>query len=118
MSPECYSQLKCYFCHRELEKDTIVTYRCKVCLGYVQYFYHQDPTKLPNSLWCIQMQALGDNWDALSRPLFQLYPCEPKFKAYIGDSNNPLIELDYLPDITPDNALEWVERFTNLKSFT
>jgi len=106
--------MKCYYCTTELEHNGGGIFKCFTCPHLVTYICSGSSSKihvrtvdivLPSYVCSLEQDAKQCN-------LYDRRPNE------VGLSLQRILSLNYLPDITPDNALDWIERLLKLKVFS
>jgi hypothetical protein len=86
-------------------------YSCVEC--HVQTVYSHAGQYHKPKLWIIQI--------FVDQYFFELFPTQNRcdlVPVFPLTNQHALLELDYMPDITPTNAKEWLARLLNIKAFS
>jgi hypothetical protein len=100
--------MNCTFCQTNIDNSSVgpCAYFCNHC--NTDYYYNDES---PQELLYITFEL--DNY------LIELDINNKLCKLYKGSpiNNKYMFTLDYIPNITPNNANYWLNRFLNLKVF-
>lgn len=110
--------MKCYYCQSETDRITRLIQVCDICpVERIIYMFKKDPSEENIDPWLVQFEVRCPEYNILLCLDIQ----EHTFTSYLLNKTRTkddlLISLDYLPDINPNNAKEWADRFYKLRTF-
>jgi hypothetical protein len=108
-----YMNINCYFCSTELEHHGGGIFKCFVCPHMVTYICSGSSAKIHVRTVDIVLNpyVISLEQDSKHCVLYEYFQLG-------GDWPDRILFLNYLPEITPDNAIQWIERFLKLRAFS
>lgn len=112
----------CQFCQNEVPYSNRTEmscdfYICHKCPGDLVYIYSNAFT---NSIYLGYIIVVDFNGKTYHMDFMatEAYPFVLHSYDETEDRNKTILSLNYVPPITPNNALSWLEKLLNLKAFS